>query len=257
MILKALRVPIVFLCLLLTAGASVHAARIRVGAHGGLTIPDIRGAAGDPFTEGFASRLGPFFGVFAELGLASHFSLVAELNYASQGGKKDGLQIITPSLLPAGLPLPPGMKVYADFSNESLLDYVEIPLLARLSLGKQVRFHANAGPYLGFLVRARALTAGRSAFYLDKNGTMPVVIPPATTPLLVDMTADTDVKDSLKNANFGLCGGAGVSLPAGPGEIVIDIRFQLGLTVVQKDVEKTGEGRTGAFVVAAGYSLPL
>jgi hypothetical protein len=246
-----------FLAFVLACGGLAQGARISLGARGGITIPDIRGAAGDPFSEGFRSRRGPFLGLSAELALAPHFSLVAELNYTSQGGKKDGMQIITPSLLPTALPLPSGMRLYADFSNESVLDYVEVPLLARLGFGNRVRWYVNAGPYVGFLVRARALTAGTSVFYLDENGTVPLVIPPATAPLPFDMEADTDVRNSLKDMNVGVCGGAGVMIPAGPGDLVIDARFQLGLTVIQRDIEKTGEGRIGAAVISAGYSLPL
>jgi Outer membrane protein beta-barrel domain len=254
---KQARISALFISLILISSGFFYAGEIRIGAHGGISIPDIRGDRDDPFTGGFTSRQGPFFGVFAEMGLSEHFSLAAELNYTSQGGKRDGLQIITPSLLPSGLLLPPGTVVYADFRNESILDYVEVPLLGRLALGNKVRCFVNAGPYVGFLVRARALTEGKSFFYLDRNRILPVIIPPAAKPLEVDMTADTDVKNSLKRTNFGVSGGAGVMIPLGPGEVVIDARFQLGLTVVQKDIEKTGEGRTGAFIISAGYSLPL
>ena len=52
---------------------------------------------------------------------------------------------------------------------ESILDYIEIPLLVRLSFGKKIRVFMNAGPYIGFLVRAKALTEGRSFLYMDKD----------------------------------------------------------------------------------------
>jgi hypothetical protein len=254
---RQVRIHAIFISLILIASGFAYATEIKIGAHGGISIPNIRGDKGDPFSGGFKSRQGPFFGIFVDLGLTPHFSLAAELNYASQGGLREGLQLITPSLLPHGLSLPPGTVVYANFRNESILDYIEIPLLARLTLGNKIRFFINAGPYVGFLVRARALTEGKSIFYLDKNGTMPVIIPPATKPLEFNMTADTDVKKSLKDSNFGLSGGAGVMIPMGPDEIIVEAHFQIGLTTIQKDIQKTGKSQTGAFVISVGFSLPL
>ena len=254
---KQVRIHVAFICLVLVAGGFVHAGEFRIGAHGGINMPNIRGEAGDPFTEGFESRQGAFYGIFVDLGVMPHFSLAAELNYSSQGGVREGLQIITSTLLPQELPLPPGMALYAGYRNESILDYIEIPLLGKLTFGKKIRFFVNAGPYIGFLIRARALTRGNSFLYLDKNGTMPIVIPPSTQPLEIEMTADTDIKDSLKDTNFGLTGGGGFSIPVGPGTVIGEGRFQWGLTVIQRDIQQSGKSRTGGFVISIGYSLSL
>lgn len=257
MICTQVRIHAVFICLMLLAFGFVQAGELRIGAHGGLNMPSIRGEEGDPFTEGFKSRQGAFFGVFANMGLAPHLSLAVEINYSSQGGVREGIQIITPTLLPEGLPLPPGMTLYANFRNESILDYIEVPLLVRLDFGEKNRFFVNVGPYIGFLFRAKALTDGNSYLFLDKDGTMPIVIPPGTQPLEIDFTADTDIKDSLKDTNIGLTGGAGVSIPVGPGTVILEGRFQLGLTIIQKDVLQSGKSQTGGFVISVGYSLPL
>jgi hypothetical protein len=179
-----------------------------------------------------------------------------ELNYTSQGGKRSGLQMITMDL-PPELPIPPGTTLYADFNNETVLDYLEIPVMGRVTFGNKARFFFNAGPYLGFLVRANALTAGTSTVYLDEGGTVPVLIPPEGDPLIIPLDADTDVKESLKSSNVGLAGGGGVFYPVGVGEIVIEARFQLGLTVIQEDVATSGSTKTGALVVSIGYAFSL
>ncbi|MBN2399187.1 MAG: PorT family protein [Candidatus Aminicenantes bacterium] len=254
---KPVLVIAVCICLLLGSGMLGYGGEFRINGHGGINMPSIHGEEGDPLTEGFESRQGLFFGIGADLGLAPHFSLGAEINYCSQGGVRGGLQIITPTLLPEGLPFPSDMALYASFNNESILDYIEIPLLARLAFGKKIQFFINAGPYIGFLVRAIAVTAGKSLLYLDKNGTMPIVIPPSTQPVNLDMTAETDIKDSLKDTNIGLTGGAGASVSLGPGRVVVEGRLQMGLTTIQRDIQKSGKSRTGGFVIAAGYSLPL
>jgi len=241
---------------LLAAGGSGFGNDVMFGVHGGLTIPNIRGDQSNIFTQGFGSRQGPFFGVSLETGLTSHLSLVAEVNYTSQGGLRKGLQPITMDL-PGGLPLPPDTILYANFRNETILDYLEVPVMARVTFGHKLRFFVNAGPYVGILLRARAVTAGTSAIYMDAAGTMPIIIPPDTNPLVVDLGANTNVKDSLKSVNIGLIGGGGLMYPFGPGELILEAHFQLGLSTIQQDVATSGKSQTGAVVVSLGYSLPL
>jgi hypothetical protein len=253
---KRLGVLAIFVGLLLISRAIGISGEFKIGAHGGLSIPNIRGSETDLFSRGFKSRQGPYFGLSADIGLARRFSLAVDLNYTSQGGLRTGMQPITMEL-PPGLPIPPGTILYADFRNETILDYIEIPVLGRLTFGDKIRFFIDAGPYVGFLVRARAVTKGTSAFYLDEAGTMPIIIPPATDPAEFDLGADTDVKDSLKTTNIGLAGGGGLIYPLGSGELILEARFQLGLTTIQKDIETSGKSQTGAIVISLGYRLPL
>ncbi len=248
MIRKQGRLLIVMIGILLAANSAALAEEIGIGVHGGISIPNIRGNQNDPLTRGFSSRQGPFFGIFADFPLSRNFSLVAEFNYTSQGGKRNGLQIIT--TLPPGLELPPDTSVYADFKNETIIDYVELPVMGRLSFGEKLRFFVNAGPYIGYLVRAKALTSGTSAVFLDEAGTIPVSPP-------VSFDADTDVMDSLERWNFGLAFGGGLTYPVGPGKLILEAHFQLGLTTIQKDVATSGNSKTGAVVISVGYAFGL
>jgi hypothetical protein len=229
---------------------------IKIGAHAGICIPDLRGSATDIFSRGFKSRQGPYFGLTADFPLAPRFSLAVDLNYTSQGGLRTGMQPITMDL-PPGLPVPPGTILYADFRNETILDYVEIPALGRYTFGDKARFFFEAGPYFGFLVRAKAVTEGTSALYLDEAGAMPIIVPPATDPLVADLGATTDVKNSLETLNVGLAGGGGIIYPLGPGDLVLEARFQLGLSTIQKHPDTDGHTQTGAVLVSLGYLLPL
>jgi len=244
------------LAVILIAAVSASAAVIKLGAHAGISIPNLHAKTDNIFTQGFSSREGPHFGLTAEFVLARRFSLALALNYTSQGGKRTGIQPITMDL-PEGLPIPPGTLLWADFSNETILDYLEVPLLVRYTFGGKVRFFLDAGPYFGYLLRAKAVTAGSSALSLDEAGTMPIIIPPDTEPLQVDLGAETDVMVSLKKSNVGLAGGGGVLVPLGPGDIVLEARFQLGLATLQRFPETDGQTQTGAVVVSLGYTLPL
>jgi Outer membrane protein beta-barrel domain len=241
---------------ILVAAHAGYAGPVKFGVQGGLSIPNIRGGETNIFSRGFTSRQGPFFGLAADVGVSPRFSLGVELNYTSQGGLRKGLQPITMEL-PPGLPLPPGTLLFADFRNETILDYLELPVLARLSFGGKARFFVNAGPYAGILVRGRAVTSGQSALYLDEAGAQPIIIPPATDPMTVDLGADTDVKASVKKANFGVAGGGGVIYPLGRVDLILQARFQLGLTAIQKDVETNGDSQTGAFLISVGFLIPL
>ena len=245
-------IVLVLACLALVVGQAAAAGPISLGAHGGLSIPNIRSSADDPFTKGFTSRQGPFYGVFAEFGLAPHWSLVAELNYTSQGGKRNGMQLLDP--VPAELQpyLPPDTLVYANFKNETILDYLELPVLARFTfgIGRGFRAFLNVGPYAGYLVRAKAITSGTSALFADEAGTIPIFSE-------IPLDANTDVKDSLRKWNAGLYGGGGFRFGAGPGDVIIEAHFQLGLVRIQKDVATSGDSKTGAVVISAGYSFPI
>jgi hypothetical protein len=253
------RIRVTVLCgaaVLLITAVGARADVVSVGAHGGISIPNLRAKATDIFSQGFTSREGPHFGLTADFDLAGRLSLALALNLTSQGGTRSGMQPITMEL-PEGLPIPPGTILWADFRNETILDYLEVPVLARVTFGDRLRVFLDAGPYFGYLVRAKAVTAGASALYLDEAGTIPIIVPPDPGPLVVDLGAETDVRASLKRFNVGLAGGGGVLVPFGPGDLVLEARFQLGLTTIQKYPETDGQTQTGAIVVSLGYSLPL
>ncbi|HVP91706.1 MAG TPA: porin family protein [Terriglobales bacterium] len=231
------------------AGLAVAANDVSIGIHGGLSIPDIRGSQTDVYSRNFTSREGPYFGLSLEKTVTPLFSLVAELNVTSQGGKRNGMQPITMDI---GIPLPPDTILYGNFRNETILDYLEVPVLARFNFGhSRLRFFLNAGPYVGVLLRAKAVTRGSSLIYLDEAGTMPVIDTP------VSFDAGTNVKDSLKSTNIGLYGGGGVKYPLGCGDLVLEAHFQLGLTTIQRDIATSGKSQTGAVVISLGYTLPL
>ncbi len=250
-----LRTPALLLFLLLLAEGIALANQIQVGLHAGLSMPNIRGGTGI-YSQGFRSRTGPYFGLFADFQFETHFSLRAEINYASQGGKRDGIQPITINL--PGLMLPPGTILYADFFNEAILDYIEIPVLLELSWGEKPHFFMNAGPYVGFLIKAKTVTSGMSSIYLDPGGGFPLLLPPAYQPLPpVSFDATTDVKKDINDINAGVAGGAGVSIRLGPGDIVAAFHFSWGMTNIQKNAAVYGEDQTGAIVFTLGYALAL
>jgi len=225
------------------------AAPLTLGVHGGSSVPDLHDNGGNELSSGWSSRVGPFFGVSADLGLSPAWSVLAEVNWAPQGGKHNGMQAIPSNLLPPNAPLPPGQSVYASFKNEARLNYIEVPVLAQFHFGGLSNLRLAAGPYVGLLVSAREVTSGNGTVYLDKSGTMPAI--PGNS-----FASDTDIKNSIHSFNWGLQAGVGTARPLGSGELTLDVRGGLGLTNIQKDAVD-GKNGTGALVVTLGYAMPL
>ena len=172
-----------------------------MGVRGGLSIPRLS-AGGNEVSSGYSSRFAPDFGVVAGYDLSDHFAVVGEVHYAGQGGKREGLQPITQS--PEGLPpLEPGQYLYGDFKDESILNYLEIPLMGmyRWTLSEKWRCFAEGGPFIGFLLNATEKTRGTSLIYVDRNRT-PLTIEGEPLPP-VSFDANTNVKSDLNEVNWG------------------------------------------------------
>src|ERR1700691_418139 len=120
--------PILALLAFLQAGHT-FAQTPWLGVHGGLSIPDLSGGSGNQLSTGYTSRLAAHFGIQGEWHIYHRFSLQVELNYAGQGGQRNGMQPITN--LPASYQqlVPPGSYLYADFDNKAVLNYLELPIL--------------------------------------------------------------------------------------------------------------------------------
>jgi len=221
-----------------------------VGFHGGLSLPNIKGGTNE-LSQGYTSRKAPFLGLVFDWVISPSLALRTEINYSSQGGQRNGMQPISPDQV-SGLPIPPGVTLYADFNNETIIDYLEIPLMAELVTGQKTRIFVNAGPYAGYRVRAKTVTSGTSLLYLDSSGTMPF-----DPDLQIPFDAKTDVSEEINRLNFGFCGSVGIKVPIGTGLVVLSGRFNYGLSNIQSHPEITGENRTGALIVSLGYFYRL
>jgi hypothetical protein len=252
--LRVLRVFVLSCCL----ASAASAGPLTVGLRAGSSIPDLRDNGGNDLSKGWSSRVAPYFGAFAELQVTPAFSVQAEVDYAAQGGKKDGLQPIITDLSALGAPA--DLTLYARFKNTAKLDYLEIPVLAKYHFGPANRLFVGAGPYVGFLLSAKTVTSGQSSIYLDPQGAQPLVFPQGSPyegqPIPPqDFGATTDGKADLHAFNWGVQAGVGCALPAGPGVASLELRGGLGLANLQKDTATNGKNVTGNLVIALGYGM--
>jgi hypothetical protein len=154
------------------AAGTVQAQNVNIGTKIGLNSYNINNDSG----PGFDSKIGLHAGIFGHIHLKEQFALQPELVYSMQGAKSGGV----------------------NFN----LDYINVPVLVQYMFDNG--FRIQAGPQLGFLVRAKA----------ENNGT------------------SADIKDDFKFIDAGLSFGA--SYIHTPTSLGIDARYNLGLNDISE-----------------------
>jgi len=235
----------------------IHA-QWKVGAFGGISIPNLTagGSEKNPLNTGYSSRLGADFGLSGSYRFSPLFSLEARLEYAAEGGKKNGFQALTtPDAVAqyyASQGMTPPPYLYADYKSTANLNYLMIPILADLGwdLGHHCpwRFYVDAGPYVGILLSAKQVTSGSSPLYADPGKTQEIPGGPQS------FDATTDIKDQLHKANFGIDGDIGISYSFGHSHsLFVQAGGNYGLLNIQKGTEN-GRNHVGAAVANLGYA---
>lgn len=152
-------------------------------------------------------------------------------NFDRRAGFVGGLFVIWPAnrrvaLQTEALFSQKGAKVDQDgIDGKIKLDYLDVPVLLRVSSNPlvQTSFHAFAGPSFGIRVRARAKG--------DFEGE----------------TSDEDISDDIERLDMGLVVGAGIDI----GHLTIDGRYSWGLSDVFKDDEVKVKNRV--LSIMAGF----
>lgn len=234
---------------------SLIAQDIKIGVNAGISFPELRSNSSNEISSGYKSRMASVFGAYADFFLNKNFSLKTFVEYAGQGGVRNEMQPVTNIPQQIGVMLPPGTMLYANFKNVSILNYLEIPVLAKWEWGNGLRYYVNAGPYIGFLLSAKQKTSGNSQFYMDKGGSTPLTI--QGQPLgNQSFDATTDVKSSLNKTNFGITGGVGIIKNISKkSDVTFDVRAANGFSTLQKDSETNGKSHTGALFISLGYAV--
>jgi hypothetical protein len=249
---------IVFLVFISSASVlAISRQKVKIGIKAGTSIPSLRDNSGNEISQGYESKMAESFGLIADFIVSERFSIKTGLDYSGQGGIRNGQQPVTN--LPAQFSqiLPPGTYLYANFNNNSVLNYMEVPLMGKFEWGYKWKYYLNAGPYIGYLLSAKQKTSGSSPFYLDKTGTMPLTIP--GQPLgAQSFDATTDVKKDINTINIGLTGGVGLSFDLNKkSALVFDLRAAYGIKSVQKDTETNGNSKTGGIFLTLGYLFTM
>jgi hypothetical protein len=124
--------------------------------------------------------------------------------------------------------------------TESKFNYLELPVLAKVAFGSPViKGYLNAGP---------SLALGLTGKYKVEGG-----MNPGEMDIRFGDSMD-DTRRYIDNRfDFGVQFGGGASFGVGPGAIIADVRYGLGLTDL--DSRDQSKNRTWAFTL--GYAIPL
>ena len=174
--------------------------QVKFGPKAGIDFANLSNA---PFDH--KMKTGFYVGAFAEIKFNEQFSIQPEVVYSSQG-----------------------MKVTEDILQQDIkwkLDYINVPILAKYYLDD--RFSIEAGPQIGFLVKAEGTLTGDH------------------------LSGSVNTKDSYKSIDFGI--GAGLAYDFTMG-IFVNARYNLGLTDVWKN--NTGNPlKNNVIQIGVGYKF--
>lgn len=228
-----------------------------LGAFAGFNIPQLTGGSGNLLSENWNSRQGGAYGLTLNWNTGSRFSWRADILYSSEGGQRNGMQAFAGSSFNPQAPA--GTFFYANYNNESIINYLEVPIMAKyyFTLSRSSKLYFDFGPYIGFLLNAKQKTGGSSIVYADAAGTQPISLNPLTgQPMQVSFDANTTITDQINKVNYGLTGGLGFTQSVAFGWVVLDVRGAYGLTTIQHD-PVNGDNHIGNLLVSLGYSIPL
>lgn len=186
------------LILLLTlACAAPAAAQVSYGVRAGVNLANVSFDGGDEVPA--SGRAGFLAGVFVTIPFGP-LALQPEAIYTVKGASLD----------------------LDDLESDYIVDYLEVPVLARFRLGRSA--YVAAGPSMAFRLRARS----RIAF----GGS----------------TEEIDLDDDVESFDLGVVGAAGLEF----GRWVVDARYTHGLSDTDADASDGVTVRNRVFSVSAG-----
>lgn len=237
-----------------------------IGLKGGISMPSLRaGESQNEWNKNYESRVGPYFGAFAEFPISRYFSFLPEINYAAQGGKRRGVQPMTiPAEYLSAFQLAFGTDkdyLFATLNNVSRINYLQVPLMIKfsypLALQGRLKAFVQAGPYIGYLIAAKQLVKSDNLrVYLDAEAKKE--IPANLVAQFFGSTIDTAIaaRNDLHKLNAGIQGGAGLSYETGRSRFFLEGGGNYGLFSIQKG-EEHGKNNIGAATILAGYAYNI
>lgn len=153
-------------------------------------------------------------------------SMLPGVNAGAGVGIKIGMFVLQPEILFSAK----GTNVKMDDEvTKAKVGYLEIPLLFKVVIPAGVVLpNVYVGPALDVLLYSK---------------------------IVYDDGDDEDMKDDTKSVDFGLAMGGGLDIKAGPGRVIIDLRYTLGFIDINDPSEEGYEMMNGALTFLAGYGI--
>ena len=175
---------------------------ISLGAKGGINFSSISGKQSLENQEISCLR-GLSYSIFLEYMLSDKFSLQSGLFYEEKGFKFKSLLI--------------GGGYWGDFRFQ----YIDIPVLIKLKIGKNIKYYLLAGPYTSYLISSKNTTN----VWGDEPDSLPIQY-------------SDDVTGDFNKLCIGIMFGGGIQVPLYNNlELVFDARYNMGISKAAKDME--------------------
>ena len=247
--------PPLFIILFFIVNTTVLAQSWQTGIKGGLSLPNLSSAGGaSDVSRGYKTISGPDLAIFTGYSWSEKFSLEADLEWSTQGGRKSGLQTI-PAIPDLAQFFPPGTQyLYANFTSTVRLQYLMLPLMIKytVDLGRSDKWkiYVDGGVYGGLLITANASASGSSKVYLDKEQTQPL------GSVTVNFDSVGNIRNQLHKGNFGIEGNLGLLCQMGSMAVFIEAGGNYGFIDLQKN-SQNGINHTGALVFRMGLLIAV
>ena len=205
-----MRIPAGVVVLSVLAGGSPAAAQdAHVGLKAGVNVATLALVSEEP-SDDYGRRAALAAGGFAVLPVAGRLRLQIETLFSARGAKIDDEELGATATL--------------------LLDYIDVPVLARVNGPRDGAFHVFGGPYVGMRIGARRQIA-------------------AAVPGFTSGTRE-DIGDEIERFELGMVAGAGIQRGR---RLVVDARYAWGLTNVNSDTTTGLRFRSRVLTFLAGF----
>ncbi|MGQ9800500.1 MAG: porin family protein [Candidatus Saccharicenans sp.] len=205
------------LILFLSLTNSPAEAGITFGAKGGFSLANIKTIPENFEGYKWENKTGLAGGVFMEIGLPGPFSIQPEVLYVQKGAKISFFE--------------------GEFSGtlKANIDYIEIPLLLKYNFisGGPLSPSVYFGPYFGFNTTAEFVIS------IEGQG-----------------EEREDIKDDIKNTEFGMVFGLGLTQKLGTIKLTLDARYDLGISnIIEDHVEYPSSIKTRTWLFMVGIAF--
>ena len=186
----------------------------------------------------FSNRTGIYVGLPVEIRFSNAFALQPELNFIQKGVNAEYQYS--------------GSDWQEESTTEITLNYLELPVLAKLSAGtEQFQMFALAGPRISMALDGEI--SMDYEYYMDGE-----LVDYGSGSLSIPVGESSEDGIGANRFDFGLTFGLGASLKAGPGRVMVDARYDLGLGNWNYDAADSEEEIFNRGVgVTLGYLMPL
>ncbi len=179
----------------------------------------------------------PYISVPVELSLSNNFAIQLEPSYLQQGTRT---YIKEEESFESGI-------IELEFESKMRINYIALPAMAKgkFSAGK-VRLYVMGGPQVAYAIDGKV----KAKETLTINGESETE----------ESSESIDWDDSaLTRFDFSLVFAGGLELPLGPGAVIFDARYLLGLQNLNKEKDDLFDQKiyNRGIGLSAGYRIPL